>query len=131
MTSRWSRWTTLLVTFAGIGLPWLFARKALDVNDPAAQAVTFLPAPYAYIIWAPIYAGFLAFAVWQARAGQAENRRVRAIRPWLMLSAVLNTAWFAAVALRHPGWTVPIVFAMLAVAVVIHQAGCPRRAPWW
>src|SRR5678815_5494351 len=81
MTSRWSRWTTLLVAFAGIGLPWLFARKALDVNDPAAQAVTFLPAPYAYIIWAPIYAGFLAFAVWQARRAQVENRRVGAIRP--------------------------------------------------
>ena len=62
MTNRWIRWTTLLVTFAGIGLPWLFARKALDPNDPAAQAVTFLPAPYAFIIWAPIYTGFLIFA---------------------------------------------------------------------
>jgi translocator protein len=124
MTSRWSRWTTLLVAFAGIGLPWLFARKALDVNDPAAQAVTFLPAPYAYIVWAPIYAGFLAFAVWQARRAQVENRRVGAIRPWLMLSAVLNAAWFAAVAVRHPAWTVPIIFAMLAVAVIMHQAGC-------
>ena len=123
MTSRWSRWTTLLVTFAGIGLPWLFARKALDSNDPAAQAVTFLPAPYAFIIWAPIYTGFLIFAVWQVRARRAENPRVAAIRPWLMLSAVLNAAWIGVVALRHPGWTVPIIFAMLAVAVVMHQAG--------
>lgn len=123
MTSRWSRWTTLLVTFAGIGLPWLFARKALDSNDPAAQAVTFLPAPYAFIIWAPIYTGFLIFAVWQVRARRAENPRVAAIRPWLMLSAVLNAAWIGVVALRHPGWTVPIIFAMLAVAVVMHRAG--------
>lgn len=123
MTSRLSRWTTLLVTFAGIGLPWLFARKALDSNDPAAQAITFLPAPYAAIIWAPIYTGFLLFAAWQVRSIRADNPRVAAIRPWLMLTAVLNAAWIGVVALRHPGWSVPIIFAMLAVAFVMHHAG--------
>ncbi|HVP59739.1 MAG TPA: hypothetical protein VMT11_04250 [Myxococcaceae bacterium] len=123
MKSRWSRWATLLVTFAGIGLPLLFARKALDSNDPATQAVTFLPAPYAYIIWAPIYTGFLIFAVWQLRSDQADNPRVAAIRPWLMLSAVLNAAWVGAVALHRPGWTVPIIFLMLAVAITMHRAG--------
>ncbi len=123
MTSRLSRWTTLLVTFAGIGLPWLFARKALDPNDPAAQAVSFLPAPYAFIIWAPIYTGFLIFAVWQALPAQAGNPRVAAIRPWLMLTAVLNAAWIGALALRHPVWTVPIIFLMLAVAIKMHVVG--------
>ena len=72
MTSRLSRWATLLVTFAGIGLPWLFARKALDANDAVAQSVTFLPAAYALIIWAPIYTGLLIFALWQARSARAE-----------------------------------------------------------
>ena len=76
MTSRLSRWTTLLITFAGIVLPWLFALTALDASDAAAQAVAFLPAPYAFIIWAPIYTGFLIFAVWQAR------RTARTIRGW-------------------------------------------------
>lgn len=123
MSSRWSRWMTLLVTFAGIGLPWLFAPKPLDSSDPAAQAITFLPAPYAFIIWAPIYTGFLLFAVWQVRERRAANPHLIAIRPWLMLSAVLNAAWIAAVALHHPGWTVPVVFAMLAVALVMHLAG--------
>ena len=79
-------------------MPWLFARKALESNDPAAQAVTFLPAPYAFIVWAPIYTGFLIFAVWQARARQAENPRVAAIRPWLTLTALLNAAWIGVVA---------------------------------
>jgi hypothetical protein len=123
MTGRLSRWTTLLVTFAGIGLPWLFARKALDANDPIGQEITFLPAPYALIIWAPIYTGFLLFAVWQARPARANNPRVAAIRPWLMLSAVLNAAWFAALAVRHPGWTVPIVLLTLVVALVMHRVG--------
>ncbi len=123
MTSRLSRWATLLVTFAGIGLPWLFARKALDANDPVAQSVTFLPAPYALIIWAPIYTGLLIFALWQARSARADNPRVAAIRPWLMLGAVLNAAWFGAQALRHPGWTVPIVLATLVVALIMHRVG--------
>ncbi|MGZ6098694.1 MAG: hypothetical protein ACXWLL_09890, partial [Myxococcaceae bacterium] len=110
MTSRWIRWTTLLVTFAGIGLPWLFARKTIDANDPAAQAVTFLPAPYAFIIWAPIYTGFLIFAVWQVRDRRAANPRVAAIRPWLMATALLNAAWIGAVERHRPSWTVPLIF---------------------
>ncbi len=123
MTGRWIRWTTLLVTFAGIGLPWLFARRRLDGNDPVTQALTFLPAPYAFIIWAPIYTGFLIYAVWQSRPAQAGNPRVAAIRPWLMLSAVLNAAWLAAVTLHRPGWTVLIVFLMLATALAMHRGG--------
>ena len=123
MTNRWIRWTTLLVTFAGIGLPWLFARKALDPNDPAAQAATFLPAPYAFIIWAPIYTGFLIFAVWQARPAQANNPRVGAIRPWLMATAVLNAAWIGAVVLHRPLWTLPTVVLMLGVAINMQRVG--------
>jgi len=123
MTSRWSRWTTLLVTFAGIGLPWLYARRAFDANDPVTQGVTFLPAPYAFIIWAPIYTGFLIFAVWQARAEQADNPRVASIRPWLMVSALLNAAWMGAIASGRPGWTVPIVFVMLISALAMHRVG--------
>src|SRR5690242_16295775 len=123
MTSRLSRWATLLVTFAGIGLPWLFARKALDANDPVTQSVTFRPAPYALIIWAPIYTGLLIFALWQARSARVDNPRVAAIRPWLMLAAVLNVAWFGALALRRPGWTVPIVLATLVVALIMHRGG--------
>lgn len=128
MTGRWSRWATLVVTFAGIGTPWLLARKAMDLDDPAVQAVTFLPAPYSYIVWAPIYAGFLLFAVWQALPAQAENRRVAAIRPWLMSTAVLNSAWAAALADRNPAWTVAIVGAMLVVAIGMHQAGLIGQA---
>lgn len=122
MTNRWSRWTTLAFTFAGIALPWLFARKALDLNDPAAQAVTFLPAPYAFIIWAPIYTGFLIFAVWQARSAQADNPRVAAIRPWLTATALLNAAWLSAVATHRTGWTVPIILLMLPASLAMHRA---------
>ncbi len=124
MTSRWSRWTTLVVTFAGIGLPWLFARAAMDRHSAAAQAITILPAPYAFIIWAPIYTGFLIFAVWQVRDSRADNPRIAAVRPWLMATAVLNAAWLGVVAAHHPGWSVPIVFLMLVAGLAMHRAGC-------
>jgi len=123
MTSRLGRWTTLLVTFAGICLPWLLARRAFDANDPVTQGVTFLPAPYALIIWAPIYTGFLLFAVWQARAEQAHNQRAAAIRPWLILSSVLNAAWMVAIASGRPPWTLPVIFLMLISALALHRAG--------
>jgi hypothetical protein len=48
---------------------------------------------------------------------------VAAIRPWITLSAVLNAAWIGAVAVHRPGWTVPLVFLMLTVAIAMHRAG--------
>jgi len=129
MTGRWSRWITLAVTFAGIALPWFLGHRTLDANDAVAQSVTFLPAPYAFAIWIPIYAGFLAFAVWQAFPAQDSNPRATAIRPWLIATAVLNGLWRVGLSLHRPEWTVPVVFLMLATGVTMHRVGRIGSAP--
>ena len=81
-----------------------------------------LPAPYALAIWAPIDAGFLSFAVWQVLPRQRRNPRAAAVRPWLMLTAVLDATRFFVSTGHNPGWTVPLLAVMLAVAVVMQRA---------
>jgi len=129
MTNPWSRWTTLLITFAGVLLPWLFNRRPPVASDATVQAVTFLPAPYASIIWAPIYTGFLLFAVWQALPAQQHNPRVAAARPWLALTAILNCTWLWAIARHRPVWSIVLVVLMLLVALVLHRALRIGRVP--
>src|SRR5262249_11713234 len=120
---------TLIVTALGLGLPVLVARRFLDPADAFQQTLTVLPAPYALAIWAPIDAGFLAFAVWQLLPSQQLDPRAAAVRPWLMLTWVLAASRFWVVSRGHPGWTVPLLAAMLVVAVVMQRAfrgGEPR-----
>ena len=122
MTRRWAQWATLVVTALGLGLPLLVARRLFDPADTLQQTVTVLPAPYALAIWVPIDAGFLAFAVWQVLPSQRFNPRAVAVRPWLMLTALLDAARFWVATTGHPGWTVSLWAVMLVVAVVMQRA---------
>ena len=92
MTRRWAQWATLAVTALGLGLPILVARRLFNHPEVLPQTVALVPAPYALAIWVPIDAGFLAFAVWQAFPSQRLNQRAAGVRPWLMLTALLDTA---------------------------------------
>ena len=129
MTRRWAQWATLIVTALGLGLPVLVARRFLDPADAFQQTLTVLPAPYALAIWVPIDVGFLAFAVWQVLPSQQFNPRAATVRPWLMLTALLDATRFWVVSRGHPGWTVPLLAAQLVLAVVMQRAvrgGGPR-----
>jgi len=122
MTRRWAQWATLAVTALGLGLPILVARRLFNHPEVLPQTVAFVPAPYALAIWVPIDAGFLAFAVWQALPAQRLNPRAAAVRPWLMLTVLLDTARFWLASHGHPGWVLPLMASMLVVAVVMQRA---------
>ncbi len=122
MNSRPWQWVTLLVTFAGIVLPQFAVGEHFEQErDPG---VAFLPAGFAFAIWGPIYLGFLAFAVHQVLPSQRDNPRYAALRPWMMVTAGLNTLWLL-VAISSLSWlwaTMLIIVVMLAVAVRQHRA---------
>ena len=122
MTRRWVQWATLAVTVLGLGLPILVARRLFNHPEVLLQTVALVPAPYALAIWVPIDAGFLAFAVWQALPSQRLNSRAAAVRPWLMLTTLLNTARVSVASRGHPGWTLLLLASMLVVAVVMQRA---------
>lgn len=84
---------------------------------PAATREPAEPAGYAFSIWGVIYAGCLAYGIYQALPGQARDplpARIAAPAATLFLG---STLWLLAA--RHaPALTIPIIWAMLASAAV-------------
>lgn len=80
------------------------------------------PAPWAFLIWAPIYLGLLALAVYQALPAQERDPRMMALRPWLAASGVLNALWLSAVATDALWTPVLIIFALLAAALALRRS---------
>jgi hypothetical protein len=73
------------------------------------------PAGYAFVIWGLIYAGSLAYAVYQARPAKAEDPLLRRIG-WLTASGFLLTCIWMLVARFGPLWaTVPTIIGMLSL----------------
>jgi hypothetical protein len=59
-------------------------------------ATPLLAAEWAFAIWAPIYAGFLAYAVYQILPRQRGRRIHRETGWWLAAAAVFNAGWVLA-----------------------------------
>jgi benzodiazapine receptor len=55
--------------------------------------VYFVPAGYVFSIWGLIYLALIAFAIYQALPGQADNPRLRRIGGLFILSSIANIAW--------------------------------------
>jgi hypothetical protein len=55
--------------------------------------IYFVPAGYVFSIWFLIYAGLIAFAIWQVLPAQAENPRLQKIGYLILLSCVANVTW--------------------------------------
>ena len=58
--------------------------------------VLFVPAAYVFAIWGVIYAGLVAFAIFQALPSQRENSRLRRIGGLFVVASLANIAWIFA-----------------------------------
>jgi hypothetical protein len=86
----------------------------------SADATPIAPATTAFSIWSVIYAGLVAYAVYQALPGQRAVDRHRRLGYWVAASMLLNAAWlFAAVQLGQVWLSVVVIVALLAVLVRI------------
>ena len=117
---------TLIATFAGVLAPAFgaFSPGSSDTGQISGQyfrEVLVIPADYAFAIWAPIYFGFLAFAVYQALPAQRHNPRFAKTRLWLAGSALLNAAWIAAFDNLLFTLSLAIIVGMLVTALVMHR----------
>ena len=105
----------LIITWVGIIVPFF---AAVDNFTPGGAADTYglnplvTPAPYAFLIWAPIYLGLLALAVYQALPDQQDDPLLTELRPWLALTAVLNAIWLYSVAAGGVWLPVITIFAL-------------------
>jgi benzodiazapine receptor len=78
--------------------------------------VFFVPAGYAFSIWGLIYAGLIAFAVYQALPTQRENARLRRVGYLFALSCVANITWLF---LWHYELFLLTLVAMLALLLLL------------
>lgn len=98
---------------------WLGGSGAVggSVGDVARSYPTpVLPAGWAFVIWGPIYLGFLGYAVYQVLPGQRGRAVHRATGWWLAGSAVLNMAW---ILLFSAGFVVLAEVLIVALLVVL------------
>ncbi len=79
-------------------------------------ATPLLAAGWTFAIWAPIYLGFLVYAVYQLLPRQRSREVHRRTGWWLAASAVLNPAWILAFSTR---WILLAEFLIVALLVVL------------
>lgn len=78
--------------------------------------VYFVPAGYVFSIWALIYIGWLAFAIYQLLPAQRANPRLRHIGYLFALSGVANMAWLW---LWHYEYFILTVVVMLLLLLLL------------
>lgn len=90
-----------------------------DAQDGALDADASLLAPGrpAFGIWLVIYAGLIAYAVWQALPRQRAAARQRATGWWIAATAALNGLWIVT-ALFATLWATVVVIALLLTALI-------------
>lgn len=90
-------------------------------NQTFNDANYFFPATYVFTtIWPVIYAGIIAWAVYQATPGQRNNPRFRAAAPWLMVNIVLNGLWVWVFGMEAFVSTLPIMAALVFTGVMAY-----------
>lgn len=82
----------------------------------SASATLLAPAVTAFSIWSVIYAGLLAFVVWQWLPANAASARARSIGGLAALSMVLNASWLL---VTQVSWLWVSVAVILALAVTL------------
>ena len=85
----------LLATVGTVGINYLAAAGAINGLSPAQISERYptllTPANYAFSVWALVYAGLLAFSIYQLLPANVE--KYRQIRTIYIASCVLNGVW--------------------------------------
>lgn len=83
----------------------------------SADATPVAPAGPAFAIWSVIYAGLIAYAIWQLLPAQTRAARHRRLGYPIALSLILNAAWILSVQFDLLWASVPIIVLLLVVLV--------------
>ncbi len=84
----------------------------------SADATPIAPAGPAFAIWSVIYAGLVAYTIWQLFPAQKADARQRRLGYPIAASLVLNGAWILSVQFDLLALSVPVIVALLVVLVI-------------
>ncbi|HEV7948425.1 MAG TPA: TspO/MBR family protein [Glaciihabitans sp.] len=87
----------------------------------SADATPIAPAGPAFSIWSVIYAGLIAYAIWQLLPKQKADPRQRRLGYPIAASLLLNAAWILSVQFDLLVLSVPIIALLLAVLVWVFR----------
>lgn len=79
--------------------------------------VYFVPAGYVFSIWGIIYIGWIAFIIYQFRASQRENPRLRRLGYLFAISNLFNAAWLFAWHYNLFGLSLLIMLTLLGLLI--------------
>lgn len=97
----------------------------------SSDATPLAPASTAFSIWSVIYLGLAGYAVWQLSATARDSARQHTLRPWAILSALLNAAWLWMIQLDLLLVSVLVILVLLAVLIrIMYILGAPRTGGW-
>lgn len=115
-------------TLFGIGLIGTPVESSAG-GSLSATATLLAPAVRAFSIWSVIYAGLIAYVVWQWLPSNTASPRARRIGGLSALSMVLNGSWLL---VTQAGWLWASVVVILALAATLgelmRRLGPPVRA---
>lgn len=73
----------------------------------------FTPAGYTFAVWAPIYLGISAYAIYQALPSQTSREIHRKIGWWAVLAAAMNAIWTPLFVIEQIALSVPVMLVLL------------------
>ena len=112
---------TLLVTIAVNYLVGATSVVGPTNAEISARYPTLLtPAGYAFSIWGVIYAGLIAFAIYQFLPAQLGNPRFRRVRPFVVFNFLLNSAWIFFFTLEMMLLSLLAMGGLLVTLILIH-----------
>lgn len=120
---------TLVAVLVGVG-----GLGGTEVEDAqggqlSAQGSYLAPAGPAFSIWSVIYAGLVAYVIWQALPSQRASERQRAVGWWIAATIVLNGMWLVAAQLLTIEWTVVIIVLLVIALGVTFRLTVVSRTP--
>lgn len=95
------------------------------------DATLLAPASAAFSIWSAVYAGLVAYTVWQWLPAQRVSTRQRSLGWLVAASMVLNAVWILSI---QAGWlnaSVLVIAVLLAVLTVLFLRYSARPASSW
>lgn len=97
----------------------------------SADATPLAPAGTAFSIWSVIYLGLIGYALWQLSGTARRSKRQHALRPWALLSVLLNAGWIWMIQFDLIIASVAVILALLAVLIrIMFILGRPRTGGW-
>jgi hypothetical protein len=124
-TIKLSQILTIIATFGTIAvnaLANILPLNGLNTGEISDRfEIFFVPAGYVFSIWSLIYIGLIAYTIYQALPGQANNPTLNKIAPFYWLTSVANVIWLFLWHYEVFAWTLPFMVLILVGLLIIYR----------